>query len=212
MGWARALSAASLPLVLYGCVAQPVVLETGAPRGDITVRPGRAGFVVAAPHASSDSRTADIAAAIAQRTGFALVVATGPPAVAYEQRVQEAAQGRLGFYVEIHGSRQHDAAARIEVATVGMDAEFTQRLRALLELIRDAHVRARPGTPRLAVLMPAATTFSAPAAMRRDGVPELLTRALRVELPTVARTEARDAYTAILAEFLTQAATLPAGR
>ena len=37
-------------------------------------------------------------------------------------------------------------------------------------------------------------------------------RTLRLELPRVTRTDAREPYLTILAEFLTQAAALPAGR
>src|ERR1051326_6925723 len=75
--WARALSVASLPLVLYGCVAQPVSLESDVPRGHIVVKPGRAGFVIGAPHGPTDPQTGDFAAELARRTGFALVVAAG---------------------------------------------------------------------------------------------------------------------------------------
>src|SRR5688500_2890449 len=46
-------------------------------RGQIAARPGRPGLVVAAPHGSSDVRTAEIAAEVARRTGFGLVVASG---------------------------------------------------------------------------------------------------------------------------------------
>lgn len=54
-----------------------VVFDTEASRGAITSRPGRAGLVIAAPHGTSDVRTGDIAADLAQRTGFGVVIATG---------------------------------------------------------------------------------------------------------------------------------------
>jgi hypothetical protein len=64
--------------VLYGCAAHPVDVERGArPVGHIVARPGRAGFVVAAPHGTSDPNTGHIAADVAARVGFGLVVATG---------------------------------------------------------------------------------------------------------------------------------------
>ena len=127
--------------------------------------------------------------------------------------MQEAAQGRLTFYAEIHGDGRRETAGRIEIATVGVDREFAQRLRALFELIRDAHLRGHPTTPRLGIVVePADKVFYAAPGTGRDGILRLATRALHVELPRLARIEAREPYLAILADFLTQAATLPAGR
>ena len=252
MRWARALSVASLPLVLYGCFAKPVVLDSDVPRGHIVVQAGKAGFVIAAPHGTTDPGTGDLAAEIARRTGFGLVVAAGfaidpdssqgpgrrfqvnrplegapgrPPAeevssdsaqqiyLAYEKRVQEAAQGRLTFYVEIHGNSRRESATRIEIATVGVDREFAQRLRTLLELIRDAHLRGHPGTPKLEIVIePADKIFYAASGAKRDGILRWPMRALHFELPRVARQAAREPYVAILSEFLAEAAALPAGR
>lgn len=243
---------ASIPLVLYGCAAHPVEFESDVVRGHIVVKPGRPGFVVAAPHGTSDPQTGIIAAEIARRAGFGLVVAAGfsieqdaegrtvrrfqvnrpfeglrgrPPSeevgtdaarqvyLAYEKRVHEAAQGTLAFYAEIHGNSRRESAGRIEVATVGVDSEFALRLRALLELIRDAHLRGHPDTPRLEVIVePADTIFYAASGAKRDGILRLPARALHLELPRSARRDWRELYTAILAEFLVQAATLPAGR
>jgi len=254
--WARALSVASLSLTLYGCLAQPVSIEPPdvprAPRGHIVVRPGRPGFVVAAPHGTTDPQTGDLAAELARRTGFGLVVAAGfaidpdtrqgpgrrfqvnrpsegapgrPPSedvpsdsaqqiyLAYEKRVQEAAQGRLAFYAEIHGNGRRETAGRIEVATVGVDREFASRLRRPFELIRDAYLRGHPATPRLEMVVePADKVFYAASGTQRDGILRFPTRALHFELPRIARVEARESYLVILADFLTQAATLPVGR
>jgi hypothetical protein len=252
MRWARTLSVVSLPFVLYGCVAKSVVLDTAVAPGHIVARPGKPGFVVAAPHGTTDPGTGDLAAEIARRTGFGLVVAAGfaidpdtrqspgrrfqvnrplegvpgrPPLedvatdsalqiyLAYEKHVQETAQGQLAFYAEIHGNNRRETAGRIEIATVGVDREFAQRLRALLELIRDAHLRGHSGTPKLEVVIePADRIFYAASGAKRDGILKLPTRALHVELPRVARTDAREPYIAILSEFLIQASTLPAGR
>ena len=243
---------ASLPLVLYGCIAQPVVLDNDVPRGHIVVRPGRPGFVVGAPHGTTDPQTGDLAAELARRTGFALVVAAGfaidpdtrlgpgwrfqvnrpsegapgrPPTMdvasdaaqqvylAYEKRVQEAAQGPLAFYAEIHGNGRRETARRIEVATVGVDGELAGRLRSLFELIRDAHLRSQPATPRLDIVIePADKVFYAASGAKRDGILRLPTRALHFELPRIARVDAREPYLTILADFLSQAAALPAGR
>jgi hypothetical protein len=241
-----------MPLLLYGCAAHPVSFDSEVPRGHIAVRPGRAGFVIAAPHGSSDPQTGDFAAELARRTGFGLVVATGfaiepdapgrpgrrfqvnrpfegvpgrPPAeeigsegarqvyLAYERRVQEAAQGPLAYYAEIHGNSRLESANRIEIATVGIDAGLAQRLRTLYELIRDAHLRGHPKAARVdALVEPADRLVYGATGSKRDGILRLPARALHLELPRVTRTESRELYLAILADFLTQAATLPAGR
>jgi hypothetical protein len=131
----------------------------------------------------------------------------------YEQRVREAAQGPLRFYAEIHGNARVECAGQIEIATVGVDRELALRLRALAELIRDAHLRANREVARLDVLVePAdAVTFGASGA-KRDGILRLPERALHIELPRCARRDWRETYTAILADLLAQAVTLPVGR
>jgi len=96
---------------------------------------------------------------------------------------------------------------------VGIDREEAFRLRALLELIRDAHLRVNREAPRLEILVePADTLRYAASGAKRDGILRLPQRALHIELPKVARTEWRETYTAILADFLVQAAPLPAGK
>lgn len=237
-------------IVLYGCAAQPVRLDLPAPSGHIAARPGRPGLVIAAPHGTSDPLTADVAAELARRTGFGLVVATGftiatddsgaparryqvnrpfegapgrPPGEeveteaarrvyeAWEERVREIAQGPLRFYAEIHGNNRREAAARIEIATVGVDLDDAVRLRTLLELIRDAHLGSRPEAPRLEVRVePADPLLYGASGAKRSGVLRLPRRGLHVELPRAARTEWRGLYTAILADFLGQAALLGA--
>jgi hypothetical protein len=99
------------------------------------------------------------------------------------------------------------------VATVGADREFATRLRSLFELIRDAHLRGHPSTPKLEITVePADKIFYAASGARRDGMLRSPTRALHFELPRLARVDARESYLSILAEFLSQAATLPVGR
>jgi len=131
----------------------------------------------------------------------------------YERRVRQAARGPLRFYAEIHGNRRRACAGRIEIATVGVDRELALRLRALAELIRDAHLRTSPGIQRLDVLIEPvdAVTYQASGA-KRDGILRLPERGLHIELPECARRDWRDAYTAILADFLGQAVMLTAGR
>src|SRR5437773_7746941 len=76
-GLRRLVSVAAGPLVLFGCATHAAGFPPQTPRGHIAARPGRPGLVVAAPHGSSDVQTGEIAAEVARRTGFGLVVATG---------------------------------------------------------------------------------------------------------------------------------------
>lgn len=231
---------------LAGCAVQAVRVDGGP--GTIASRPGRPGFVVAAPHGQSDPRTGEIAAEVARRTGFGLVVATGfglepdrpdgpgrrfqvnrpfegvpgtpasldvPTAgarevyAAYEAEVRRVAQGPLVLYVELHGNNRRESAGRIEIATVGVDRDEAVRLRTLLELIRDAHLLHAPGAPRLVVLVePADPVLYAASGAKRAGILRLPRRALHIELPRAARTEWRELYTAVVAEFVAEAAGL----
>ncbi|HEY7519499.1 MAG TPA: hypothetical protein VIE36_14525 [Methylomirabilota bacterium] len=248
----RLVEVAAVGLVIAGCAAQRMEQPLEPGRGHIAARPGRPGLVVAAPHGSSDARTAEIAADVARRTGFGLVVASGfelegesrghpgrryqvnrpfegtpgrPPSEdmtseparrvydTYERRVREIAQGPLRFYTEIHGNNRPESAGRIEIATVGVDKEFAQRLRALAELVRDAHLRGQTRVPRLDVVVePADPVFYAASGAKRDGILKLPERALHIELPRAARIEHRQLYTAIVADFVAQAVSLPRGR
>jgi hypothetical protein len=248
----RLASVAATPLVLVGCAVHTVEDPAETPRGQIAARAGRPGFVVAAPHGSSDAQTGAIAAEVARRTGFGLVVASGfaleaetrerpgrryqvnrpfegtpgrPPSEdmatvgarhvyeTYERRVREIAQGPLRFYAEIHGNNRPESSGRIEIATVGVDKEYARRLRVLAELVRDAHLRAQLRGPRLEVVVePADPIFYAASGAKRDGILRFPERALHIELPTSARTEHRELYTAILADFVAQAVSLPRGR
>jgi hypothetical protein len=203
----RLASVAAGALVLSGCAQPPVDLPSTTARPAIAVRPGRPGLVVAAPAGRGDLPTDAMAGEIARRTGFGLVVASasepGRGDAAYEQRVLETAQGPLRFYAEIHGGERRGCEGRLDIGTVGVDAEQALRLRALAELIRDAHLRANREVQRLDVQVE-------PAA--RDGVLRWPQRALQIELPRCPRRDWRDTYTAILADFLAQAVTLPPGR
>jgi hypothetical protein len=209
-------------LTLHGCASHRAeVISTTTP-GHITVRPGRVGLVVAAPHATSDADTGDMAAEIARRTGFGLVVAVpGRPAAEaaretaeiYEGRVREAAQGPLRFYAEIQGNAHGQCAGQLEIATVGVDRELALRLRALAELIRDAYLRAHHEVQRLDVLVePVDAVTDRTSGAGRDGLQLLPERALHIELPRCARRDWRDTYTSILADFLAQAVIVSAGR
>jgi len=216
----RSASVASGVVILYGCATQPVASPEVTAADRITTRPGRPGFVVGAPHGDRDVATDEIAAEIARRTGFGLVVASGvstPSArqasAAYERRVLEAAQGPLRFYAELHRDGRTGCAGQIAITTVGIDREFALRLRTLAELVRDAHLRSGGPTERLDVQVEPvdAATDRAPGA-GRAGILRLPERGLQIDLPRCPRREWRDAYAAILADFLTQAVVLPVGR
>lgn len=128
---------------------------------------------------------------------------------AYVGHVQAAAQGPLHLYVELHGNGRKETAARIEIATVGVSREDAWRLRTLLELVRDAHLGGKPEIPRLDVLVePLDRLYYNASAVKQVGIFKLPQRAIHIELPRVARTVARPAYTDVLADFLTQAAGL----
>jgi hypothetical protein len=128
---------------------------------------------------------------------------------AYEARVREVARGPLVFYAEIHGNNHRDAAGQIEIATVGVDRDEALQLRTLLELIRDAHLLANREAPRLQILVePASTIRYAASGAKRDGILRVPERAVHIELPKAARTDWRETYIAILADFLAQAVPL----
>jgi len=59
---------------------------------------------------------------------------------------------------------------------------------------------------------PADPIFYAASGAKREGILKLPERAVHIELPKAARVEFRDLYTAILADFVAQAVTLPRGR
>jgi hypothetical protein len=216
----RLASVAAATVLLSGCAVHRADVPSAAAGGRPIVRPGRPGVVVAAPPGLGDADTITIAAEIARRTGFGLVVADGVVRDAdgradevYERQVLEAARGPLRFFAEIDGGHGAPCAGQIEIATVGVDVELARRWRALAELIRDAHLRANPEIPSLAVLVgPADAVTSRTTGARPDAIRLRPERALHIELPACGRRDWREAYTAILAEFLAQTLTLPAGR
>jgi hypothetical protein len=250
----------SLAMLLQGCAglfgkdrtAEPVPRPTSAvaPGGRIEIQRGRPGFVIGAPHGTSDSATDLIGRDLARLTGFSLVVATGfshldaegrrynvnrptesvPGTAArlegeteaarrvyldYRRRVEEAAQGPLRFYVEVHGNGRKESAGRVEIATVGLSKDEAWQLKTLLELIRDVRLGGQDATPRFEVWVESHDPiwYTASAA-KQSGVLATSGRAIHIELPKAARTTYREAYTQILADFLTQSAALlvPAGR
>ena len=220
----RALvSVAAGPLILSGCIGADRGLDgpqSPDARPRIASRAGRPGVVVAAPP-GADAHAGEIAAAIARRTGFGLVVASEfmiegdtPPEAhdLYARHVREVAQGPLDLYVEVHGDTPAGTAWRIEIATAGIDRELVRRLRTLAELIRDAHLLAHAEAPRLDIaVQPADEDIPDASGARPHGV-VTARQALRLQLPHAARVDFADVYTAILADFLTQALSLPPAR
>ena len=129
----------------------------------------------------------------------------------YGRSVAEAAQGPLRFYVEIHGNGHQDTAGRVEIATVGLTMAEAWRLKTLLELVRDAHLRSRPEAPKLGIFVePVDTLRYSASASKSGGLLGRSERSLHIELPKSARTTYRAAYTAMLEDFLIQWAELPA--
>jgi len=215
-------------------------------QGSFNVQKGRPGYVIGAPHGTTDTATDLIGLELARSTGFGAVVATGfgkldaqgrrynvnrptesvagdPPRSegeteaarrvydSYGRSVAEAAQGPLRFYVEIHGNGHQDSASRVEIATVGLTMEEAWRLKTLLELVRDAHLRGQPEAPKLEILVEPvdALRYSA-SASKSGGLLRRSERSLHIELPKSVRTTYREPYTAMLADFLTQWADLQA--
>jgi hypothetical protein len=128
---------------------------------------------------------------------------------AYADRVKEAAKGPIRLFVELHGNARRESVGRIEIATVGVDRQQAWQLRTLLELIRDAHLRAWPEAPRLEILMEPVDRLSLNASgAKQVGILRLPQQALHIELPRAARTHGREAYVEILAEFLKEASKL----
>lgn len=218
--WIQPLGSVSLGIaVLAGCAGQPVDVSAPPAADRPLVRAGKPGFVVAALPGDRDTSAAAIATEIAQHTGFGLVVvyaaspaAPGPAAEAYEHALRQAAGGPVGFLVEIRGLDRAPCAGQIEIATVGVSAELAVRLRALAELIRDAHLRANSDVARLPVVVDDTDGVTDHVGGGSDGARRWPPRALLIALPRCARPDWRETYGAILADFVTQAAALPAGR
>ncbi len=246
--------AIGLAMLLSGCAGllggkQPVsIAESTRPtlpgQGTFTVQKGRPGFVIGAPHGTTDSATDTIGADLARLTGFSVVIARGfgkldaegrrynvnrptegvsgtPPSgekesaearrvfEGYDRSVTEAAQGPLRYYVEVHGNAHMETAGRVEIATVGISTDEAWRLKALLELVRDAHLRSQPDAPRLDILVGPVDALRYTASQAKaGGLFARSEKAIHIELPRVARTTYREIYTAMLADFLRQSADL----
>lgn len=65
------------PLFIQGCATVPVGQEAIQARGHFASLGGRPGFVIGAPHGTSDIRTGQIGQELASRIGFGLVTAEG---------------------------------------------------------------------------------------------------------------------------------------
>lgn len=246
----RAAGSLALALAVAGCATVTSDKDADATRslppgqGSLSAQKGRAGYVIGAPHGTTDAGTDTIGLDLARRTGFGAAVGRGfgkldaegrrynvnrptegvpgaPPRTetetpaarrvfeAYNRTVAEASQGALRLYVEIHGNAHEDTAGRVEIATVGLDKEDAWQVKTLLELIRDSYLRGRPETPRLEIFVePVDTLRYSASASKSGGMLGRSERSLHVELPKVARTTARDAYTAMLGDFLAQWADL----
>jgi hypothetical protein len=125
----------------------------------------------------------------------------------FERQVLAAAAAPLAFYAEIHGNGRRETAKRIEIATVGVTVDEARSLRTLFEQARDRSLD--PRAPVLEVLVePSDRLWYTASAAKRTGILRLPRRALHIEIPKVARTEWRHAYTPVLADFLAETALL----
>ncbi len=237
-----------LAMLLQGCAGliqdkEPVTMRAliSYGTGSFQVFKGRPGFVIGAPHGTSDRSTDIISRDLARLTGFGLVVATGfshldadrggfnvnrptgsVPGTAlrleqeteearrvfeaYRRHVDEAAQGPLRLYVEVHGNGREESAGRVEIAMVGLSREDAWRLKTLFELIRDSRLE-DPAEPRLDVWVESLDPLRyTAAAAKQSGMLAASGRALHIELPRVARTSYREIYTGLLGDFLAQSA------
>jgi hypothetical protein len=189
--------------------------------GAFQVRKGRPGIVIGAPPGGSDAETDAVARELASRTGFGLVVVNSsagrqqsaedaPGAFStYRRLVADAAQGPLRLYVEIHGDSDRASAGRVQLATTGLSPDDAWRLKTLFELTRDARVQ-KP-TPRIEMLVESRTASLQTVQVLAPGALGAA-RALRIDLPRVARTTYREVYTNVLAAFLTESATVLVAR
>jgi hypothetical protein len=233
-----------IPLLDAGTVI-PLEFEPGRLAGCFSVRRGREGAVLGAPHGSSDPHTGGIAAEVARHTGLGVVIATGftlesdtrarpgrrfqvnrptegvpgrrpseeiETALArrvyaeFERHVLAAAGAPLAFYAEIHGNGRRETAGRIEIATVGVSFDEAQILRVLFEQARDRCLVDRPAPALDLLVEPCDRLWYTASAAKRGGILRLPRRALHIEIPKAARTNWRDAYTAVLADFLAEIA------
>src|SRR5438132_11621587 len=131
---ARLLSVATGPLILYGCATRTVVSDAETGQGAIGAQPGRSGLVIAAPHDTSDVRTADIAADLGRRTGFGVVIATG---FAIEPDTRERPGRSPSEQVPTDCAREVDEAYEARVREVARGP-----LRSVAETRRDNHAAA----------------------------------------------------------------------
>jgi hypothetical protein len=199
-----------LAVLVQGCaglVGGRESAETVPEAGGFQVVQGRPGIVIGVPGTGADTGADRIGLDLARLTGFGVVVATSRRLdAAYGRHVGEAARGPLELYVEVRGDEDAERAGRVEIATVGLDREETWRLKTLFELIRDARVDGR-AAPRLEVRVeppdPRPATASAAPPFGASVSPR---RALRIELPRLARTTHREIYTELLGDFLVQSA------
>jgi len=234
-----ALSLAVLVL-LQGCsglirgkdqAVEPAPVLGGASRSEGPR--GRPGVVIGAPGGQSDTGVDRVCRDLSRLTGFGVVVAARstragegdlestrafgqdadpvnlfeglPLDPTYQRAVRDAAHGPLELYVEVRGAER---ARRVEIDTLGLSAEEAWQLKTLFELIRDARVDGR-AVPRLEV-------WVAPPGPPASSQGRLISprRALRIDLPRLARTSYRETYTELLGDFLVQSTIvlIPASR
>lgn len=212
--------AVGLAVAVQGCAGlvgdRESVARHPEPVGEATgsqVARGRPGVVIGIA-GSTDNATGRLARDLGRLTGFGVVATAARPGVdeGHDRESRPlsdpgpASQGGAmrgpELFVEMSGG-DTDHAGRVEIATVGLSGEEMWRLKTLFELIRDARVDGR-SAPRLEVQVEPAAPRSVAAIP--PGTAGSTRRALRIDLPPLARTTYREIYTELLGDFLVQSA------
>lgn len=125
---------------------------------------------------------------------------------AYLRRVRAAARGPLGLYLEVHGNSRPLTAARIEVATAGIDRRMANRLKEATHRAV-ATLGEAAGVPLALSIEPVDALHLTASAARRWPPFSEARRALHVELPRAARRRvaAEAAAAELIAVLLTVA-------
>ena len=122
----------------------------------------------------------------------------------YEQLVQQAAQGRLKAFYELHSNSRPLYADSIEVSTRGVERGEAQRFKAAFEKARD---RLTADVPRLAVHVSPLDSVSYPNYGNASTISRLADKGCAIEHPgrIVVNRAWRRAYAECLAEAIREA-------
>ena len=199
-------------------------------------RRSKEGLVVGAPHGLSDPDSAEIARKISERLGAGLVIAYGfkrkhlavaqpifysrPPPdsghgpstrgsafLEYRRLLDRAAQGILGFYIEIHRATQ--GSKRLEVTSSGLTIEELQALKDSYLEIRNRFLGANPSI-RIPIAIESLDQISwRVSGIKNHGTLLFAKRGLSLRLPdTLKAPKDEKGYVQILSTWLADAVKL----